>query len=114
MTDEALRWDEFMRVELRVGRVVSAEPFAQARQPAYVLQVDFGEGIGVRKSSAQVTDAYTPESLVGRLVVGVVNFPPKQIGPFRSEVLVTGAADAHGDIVLATLAGPVPNGHRLI
>ena len=114
MTDEALRWDEFMRVELRVGRVVSAEPFAQARQPAYVLQVDFGEGIGVRKSSAQVTDAYTPESLVGRLVVGVVNFPPKQIGPLRSECLVTGFHDADGRVALCVPDFDVPLGTRLL
>ena len=114
MTDEALRWDEFMRVELRVGRVVSAEPFAQARQPAYVLHVDFGEGIGVRKSSAQVTDAYTPESLVGRLVVGVVNFPPKQIGPLRSECLVTGFHDADGRVALCVPDFDVPLGTRLL
>ena len=114
MTDEALRWDEFMRVELRVGRVVSAEPFAQARKPAYVLHVDFGEGIGVRKSSAQVTDAYTPESLVGRLVVGVVNFPPKQIGPLRSECLVTGFHDADGRVALCVPDFDVPLGTRLL
>ena len=114
MSDDALTWDEFLRVDLRVGRIVSAEPFAQARKPAYVLQVDFGDAIGVRKSSAQLTDAYTPETLVGRLVVGVVNFPPKQIGPLRSECLVTGFHDANGRVALCVPDFDVPPGTRLL
>ena len=109
-----ITWDDFMKVELRVGRVLSAEPFAQARKPAYVLQVDFGAGIGVRKSSAQVTDRYRPEDLVGRLVVGVVNFPPKQVGPLMSECLVTGFHDADGAVVLCVPDGDVPLGTRLL
>lgn len=114
MSDDALTWDEFLRVDLRVGRIVSAEPFAQARKPAYVLQVDFGDAIGVRKSSAQLTDAYTPETLVGRLVVGVVNFPPKQIGPLRSECLVTGFHDANGRVALCVPDFDMPPGTRLL
>lgn len=87
---QEISWDDFTRVELRVGRVVSAERFPEARKPAYVLQVDFGETIGVKKSSARITDLYRPEDLVGKLVVAVVNFPKKQIGPLKSECLVTG------------------------
>jgi tRNA-binding protein len=109
-----IAWDDFMKVELRVGRVLSAGPFPQARKPAYVLQVDFGADIGVRKSSAQVTDHYRPEDLVGRLVVGVVNFPPKQIGPLMSECLVTGFHDADGAVVLCVPDRDVPLGTRLL
>lgn len=109
-----LTWDEFQRVELRVGRVVTAEPFAAARKPAYVLQVDFGPDVGLRKSSAQITTHYTPEALVGRLVVGVVNFPPKQIGPLMSECLVTGFHDADGAVVLCVPDGDVAPGTRLL
>jgi len=108
-----ITWDDFERVEIRVGTVVSAEPFAQARIPAYVIHADFGPGIGVLKSSARVTDHYRPEELVGRQIVGVVNFPPKQIGPLRSQFLVTGFADAGGAIVLAVPERPVPDGARL-
>lgn len=114
MSDEALTWDEFLRVELRVGRIVSAEPFPQARRPAYVLHVDFGPEIGLRKSSAQLTGAYTPESLAGRLVVGVINFPPRQIGPVRSECLVTGFHDATGRVALCVPDFDVPLGTRLL
>lgn len=109
-----IAWDDFMKVELRVGRVLSAEPFPQARKPAYVLHVDFGADIGVRKSSAQVTARYRPEDLVGRLVVGVVNFPPKQIGPLMSECLVTGFHDADGAVVLCVPDQDVPLGTRLL
>ncbi|MCL6620198.1 MAG: tRNA-binding protein, partial [Thermomonas hydrothermalis] len=91
-----INFDDFLKVELRVGRVVSAEPFPQARKPAYILHIDFGPALGVRKSSAQITVHYRPEDLVGRLVVAVVNFPPKQIGPLMSECLVTGFHDADG------------------
>jgi tRNA-binding protein len=105
---------DFMKVELRVGRVLSAEPFAQARKPAYVLHVDFGPEIGVRKSSAQVTALYAAESLVGRLVVGVVNFPDKQIGPLMSQCLITGFHDAEGRVALCVPDRDVPLGTRLL
>jgi tRNA-binding protein len=110
---ELIGWEDFTRVEVRVGRVVSAEVFAAARKPAYVLQVDFGPEIGVRKSSAQITDLYRPEDLIGRQVVGVVNFPPKQIGPIRSECLVTGFHDEQGRVVLCVPDSQVPLGARL-
>lgn len=109
-----IQWSDFEKVQLRVGRVVSAEAFPQARRPAYILHVDFGPDIGVRKSSAQVTAHYTPAELVGRLVVGVVNFPPKQIGPVRSECLVTGFHDADGGVVLCVPERDVPLGTRLL
>ena len=107
-------WDDFMRVDLRVGRVVAAEPFAAARRPAYVLHVDFGPEVGVRKSSAQITTHYTPEQLVGRQVVAVVNFPRKQIGPLMSECLVTGFHDADGAVRLCVPDQDVPLGTRLL
>lgn len=107
-------WDDFMKVELRVGRIVAAEAFPQARKPAYKLQVDFGPEIGMRRSSAQVTALYAPADLVGRLVVGVVNFPKKQIGPFVSECLVTGFHDEAGDVALCVPDKPVPLGTRLL
>ncbi|MBO2008050.1 tRNA-binding protein [Hymenobacter negativus] len=113
-TPNTLTWTEFERVDLRMGTIVEARPFPEARRPAYQLLIDFGPEIGLKKSSAQITHHYTPEGLVGRQVLAVVNFPPKQIGKFRSEVLVTGLADADGHIVLAAVAGPVPNGSRLI
>jgi tRNA-binding protein len=111
---EAITWDDFLKVELRVGRVLVAEPFETARKPAYVLQVDFGPELGVRKSSAQLTARYRPDELVGRLVVGVVNFPRKQIGPLMSECLVTGFHDARGAVVLCVPDGDVPLGTRLL
>jgi tRNA-binding protein len=106
-------WADFARVELRVGRIVEARPFPEARKPALVLQVDFGPEIGMRKSSAQIAALYTPETLVGRLVVAVVNFPPKQIGPIMSECLVTGFHDAEGRVVLCVPDGDVPLGTML-
>ncbi len=109
-----ISWDDFARVELRVGTVIAADPFPQARRPAYQLRIDFGPELGVRKSSAQITAHYTPEDLVGRQVVAVVNFPLKQIGPFQSEVLVTGFYDAAGAVVLVQPERPVPNGARLV
>ncbi len=109
-----ISWDDFMKVELRVGRVVSAEVFKEARKPAYKLQVDFGEELGIRKSSAQITALYQPEELVGRLVVAVVNFPKKQIGPLMSECLVTGFHNADGHVALCVPDKDVPLGTRLL
>ncbi|HET7125872.1 MAG TPA: tRNA-binding protein [Lysobacter sp.] len=111
---DTIDWDDFARVELRVGRVLSAEVFPEARKPAYVLQVDFGAEIGVRKSSAQITVHYRPEELVGRLVVGVVNFPNKQIGPLMSECLITGFHDADGAVALCVPDRDVPLGTKLL
>ena len=111
---QPIDWNDFLKVELRVGRVLSARTFAEARKPAYVLEVDFGEEIGVRKSSAQVTTHYTPEQLVGRQVVAVVNFPRKQIGPLMSECLVTGFHDADGAVRLCVPDQDVPLGTRLL
>ena len=108
-----LTWEEFEKVDLRAGTILEAREFPQARKPAYQLVLDFGPEIGIKQSSAQLTHHYTPATLVGRQVLAVVNFPPKQIGPFRSEVLVVGAPDADGHTVLAALAAPVPNGSRL-
>ena len=109
-----ITWDDFTKVELRVGRIIAAEPFPQARKPAYILHVDFGPGIGVKKSSAQITRVYALEELIGKLVVGVVNFPPKQIGPIRSECLVTGFHDERGDVVLCVPDEDVPLGAKLL
>jgi tRNA-binding protein len=111
---DPIAWEDFARVELRVGRIVQADVFPQARRPAYVLRVDFGPEIGVKKSSAQITDLYRPEDLVGRLVVAVVNFPPKQIGPLQSECLVTGFHDADGAVALCVPDRPVPLGAKLL
>jgi len=111
---QTISWDDFTKVELRVGRVMSAEVFREARKPAYVLQVDFGEEIGIRKSSAQITDLYSTEELVGKLVVGVVNFPKKQIGPLMSECLVTGFHTADGQVALCVPDRPVPLGAKLL
>jgi tRNA-binding protein len=111
---QTIDWDDFMKVELRVGRVLAARAFPEARKPAYVLEVDFGAEIGVRRSSAQITALYTPDELVGRLVVGVVNFPPRQIGPMRSECLVTGFHDEQGRVALCVPDRDVPPGTRLL
>ena len=108
-----LSWDEFTRVELRVGTIVSAEPFPEARKPAWKLTVDFGSELGTRRSSAQITDLYKAEELQGKQVLAVTNFPPKQIGPFISECLVTGLVQQDGSIVLAIPDQPVSNGLRL-
>lgn len=111
---EEISWNDFMKVELRVGRVLQAEVFAEARKPAYKLLVDFGLELGQRKSSAQITAHYQPEELVGRLVVAVVNFPKKQIGPLMSECLVTGFHDADGAVALCVPDKDVPLGTRLL
>ena len=108
-----ITYDDFQKVDIRAGRVTRAEPFPQARKPAIKLWIDFGPEIGERKSSAQITDHYDPEALVGRTVMAVVNFPPRQIGPFLSEVLVLGVSDAAGAIVLLSPDREVPPGNRM-
>ena len=114
MLTAVLTWEEFARIDLRVGTIVEARALPEARLPAYQLRIDFGPEIGLKNSSAQITHHYAPADLVGRQVLAVVNFLPKQIGKFMSEVLVTGFADADGHIVLAAVASPVPNGRRLV
>ena len=111
---ETISWNDFIKVELRVGRVLSAEVLPEARKPAYVLHVDFGSELGVRKSSAQITDLYEPGELVGRLVVAVLNFPKKQIGPLMSECLVTGFHNEKGEVALCVPDRDVPLGTRLL
>jgi len=108
-----IAFDDFLKVDIRVGTIVSAETFPQARKPAYRLAIDFGAAIGVKKSSAQITRHYQPEALVGRQVAAVINFPPRQIGPFMSEVLTLGFPDAEGEVVLIGPSRAVPNGGRL-
>lgn len=108
-----ITWSEFEQVELRAGTILEVYDFPEARKPAYKLKVDFGP-LGIKMSSAQITKYYTKEALFGMQIVGVINFPKKQIGKFMSEFLVTGFADEHGDIVLTTLQGKVPNGSKMI
>ena len=111
---DTITYSDFERVEIRVGTIVEAAPFPEARKPAWKLTIDFGPEIGLKKSSAQITVHYTPEDLIGRQVLGVVNFPPRQIGPVRSEVLTLGFEDEAGAIVLAATDKPVPNGRKLM
>ncbi|MEM6421273.1 MAG: tRNA-binding protein [Pseudomonadota bacterium] len=112
-TSDQISFDDFLKVDIRAGRVVRAEPFPEARKPALKLWIDFGPEIGERKTSAQITEHYTPEALIGRMVMAVVNFPPRQIGPFMSEVLTLGCSDANGDIVLLAPDQSVPPGARM-
>ncbi|CAN5311486.1 tRNA-binding protein [soil metagenome] len=112
-TQNPLSYDEFLRVDIRAGTIVEVEPFPQARKPAYKLKIDFGAEIGIKKSSAQITVHYTAEQLIGRQVAAVVNFPPRQIGPFMSEVLTVGFPDENGAVVLIGIDHSVPNGSRL-
>lgn len=110
---ELISWNDFEKVDIRTGTIIEAEPFPQARKPAYKLKIDFGEKLGVKKSSAQITKHYTLEELVGKQVLAVVNFPPRQIGPFISEVLTLGVPDLNGEVVLAAIDKSVPNGGKL-
>jgi tRNA-binding protein len=110
---ETISWQDFEKVELRVGKIIEAEVFKEARRPAYILKVDFGEEVGIRKSSAQITELYAPRDLIGKLVVGVINFPKKQIGPLMSECLITGFHDINGLVALCVPDKDVPLGAKL-
>jgi tRNA-binding protein len=112
-TTAPIAFDDFLKVDIRVGRIVAVEPFPQARKPAFKLTVDFGPEIGIKRSSAQITVNHSPEALVGSLVMAVVNFPPRQVGPFMSEVLTLGVPDANGDVMLIRPDRDVPVGGRL-
>ncbi|WP_068469094.1 tRNA-binding protein [Candidatus Protochlamydia phocaeensis] len=108
-----ISYDEFAKVDIRIGTIVQAKAFPQAKKPAYQLHINFGEEIGVKRSSAQITKHYHPDSLIGKQVLAVVNFPPKQIGPFLSEVLVLGLSDEYQEIILVSPDQSVPNGGKL-
>ena len=111
---EAISFDDFLKVDIRTGTIVEARPSPEARKPAIIMLIDFGPELGIKKSSAQITVHYTPEQLIGRQVMAVVNFPPRQIGPLKSEVLTLGFEDESGAIVLAAIDKPVPNGRKLM
>lgn len=113
MATPQISFDEFLKVDIRLGRIVSAEPFPEARKPAFKLMIDLGPEIGVKKSSAQITKHYRLDELAGKLVMCVVNFPPRQIGPIRSEVLTLGVPDGDGEVVLLTPTHDVPLGGRM-
>ena len=108
-----ISWEDFDKVELRVGTIVEVQDFPEARKPAYIIKADFGNGLGIKKSSAQITHLYSKESLMGKQIIGVVNFPPKQIGPIQSEFLVTGFVQDTGEVVLAVPDKHVPDGCKL-
>lgn len=110
---EEIVFDDFLKVDIRIGTIIEVKPFPEARKPALKLRIDFGVGVGIKKSSAQITHHYEPETLLGAQVMAVVNFPPCQIGPFMSEVLTLGFPDAQGEIVLVQPDHPLPNGARL-
>ncbi|MGH6695120.1 tRNA-binding protein [Sphingopyxis sp.] len=110
---DPIAFDDFLRVDIRIGTIIEAEPFPEANKPAFKLKIDFGPAIGVKKSSAQIVDRYALEDLAGRQVAAVVNFPPRQIGKFMSEVLTLGFADEDGAVILFAPDHPVPNGSRL-
>ena len=113
MMSDMITFDAFLAVDIRVGTIIKAEEFPEARKPAYKLQIDFGDEIGIKKSSAQITSHYSLDELVGRQVMAVVNFPPRQIGPVMSEVLTLGVPDGDGEVVLLSPSKAVPNGGRL-
>jgi tRNA-binding protein len=110
---EEISWSDFEKVEIRVGTIIEVEEFPEARSPAYKIKVDFGPGTGIKKSSARITDLYSPDELLNKKIVGVINFPPKQIGPFVSEFLCTGFYRDDGAVVLAVPDRDVPNGSKL-
>ena len=110
----SIEWADFDKVDMRTGTIIEAREFPEARKPSYIMMIDFGDEIGVKKSSAQITTHYSLDDLVGRQVRAVVNFPPRQIGPIKSEVLTLGFEDEAGEIVLAAIGGKVPNGRKLM
>ena len=113
MANDTISFDDFLKVDIRVGTVIKVEPFPEARKPALKLTIDFGDAIGLKKSSAQITENHSVETLVGTQVLAVVNFPPRQIGPFMSEVLTLGVPDANGKVMLLRPDKPVPTGGRM-